>query len=286
MSLAERTFTALGHRLALEERGDGASACLLLHGLAGDRALLAEVLDARLAATGMRRLHLDLPGHGRSQGNAEAASADALVETLRQLLASMGGPSPLVIGQGYGGYLALGLLRDVPQLSGALLVGPVVEPDFGRRTRAPRRVARREANLVFEPGGGPGTPEEHERITFEEAAVLQTSPVLLAYRRLCMPASRAVDRGFLGAVRARYGMARPLVDALGAVRAPVALVCGHDDHWVGFEDAARLARVLPGASLHVLADSGPLLPLEQPERLVAVVDDWLGRVAVHGKDAA
>lgn len=283
--MAERTFIALGHRIALDERGEGERACLLLHGLAGDRALLCEVLDGRLAAAGLRRLHVDLPGHGASVANPEQASADALVEALRQLLVSLGGPAPLVVAQAYGGYLALGLLRDVPQIAGALLVGPVVEPDLGRRTRPARRVARRDPNLVFL--ADPAAADDgHERETFEEAAVVQSAAVLAGYRRLCMPASRAANRPFLDAVRARYAMSRPLVDALSRLEAPVAMVCGRDDHWVGFEDAARLARALPAASLHVLADAGPLLPLEQPARLGLLVDDWLARVRERAAPAA
>src|SRR6185295_7324823 len=142
----------------------------------------------------------DLPGHGPSSGNLDAASADGLVEALRLLLMEHGGPRPLVAGYSYGGYLALGLLRDVA-CGGALLVCPVVEPDFGKRRRTARRVLRRDEGLSFL-----ASEDDHERATFEEVAVVQSVAVLAAYRRLCMPASRAADRPFVDAVRARYLM--------------------------------------------------------------------------------
>ena len=275
--MADRFFSALGHCIAFEERGTGERACLLVHGLAGDRALLVEALDAALEAAGVRRLHVDLPGHGRSTGNRDAASADALVEALGLLLVEHGGPRPLLACYSYGCYLALGLLRDVP-CGGALLVCPVVEPDFGKRTRPPRRVVRRDPGLLFLPGD-----DDHERLTFEEVAVVQSASVLAAYRRSCMPASRAADRPFLDAVRARYVMARPYMDSLTGFDQPVTIVCGRDDHWAGFEDALRLARVLPAASYHALDGGGHLLPIEQPARLRALADDWLARVAATAK---
>lgn len=259
--------------LAIEERGPaGARTVVLLHGLAGDRALLAATLDETLAEAGLRRLYLDLPGHGASPGSPELASADALVALLGEVVAERGGHAPLVVGHAYGGYLALGLLRDLP-LGGALLVGPVVEPDLGRRSCPPRRVRERATDLVF--------ADEEERLTFEEAAVVQSPAVLAAYRALAMPASRSADRAFIEALRRRYAMSRPLLaGAPGAderLEVPLSLVCGRDDHWVGFEDAARLLRALPGASLHVLAGLGPLLPLEAPARLRALAIAWLAR---------
>jgi len=135
-------------------------------------------------------------------------------------------------------------------------------------------VARSDEDLAF--------LDDHERDTFLEIAVLQTRGVLEAYRRLVLPASRATDRAFVDAVRARYAMARPCVGGLARVKAPIAVACGRDDHWVGYEDAVRLVRALPSASLHVVADAGQLLPLEQPARLAAVVDDWLARVREAG----
>src|SRR5262249_9131331 len=150
------------------------------------------------------------------------------------------------------------------------LVCPVVEADMGKRARSPRRVAARDEELRF-------SDDPHERETFEEVAVLQTAEVLERYRRAVLPASHATDRAFLAAVRARYAMARPSMAARAAPACPAALVCGRDDHWVGFEDAVRLARALRDCSLHVLARAGHLLPLEAPAQLHAALDEWLDR---------
>jgi pimeloyl-ACP methyl ester carboxylesterase len=261
---------ALGHRIEFEVRGDeGAPSIVLLHGLAGDRAILVESCEPALARRALRRLYLDLPGHGRSTGSAASASADDLVAALAELVEDVCAAPPLVLGYSYGGYLAQGLARDV-KLAGLCLVCPVVEADMGKRARAPRRVAARDEALPF-------TDDPHERDTFEEVAVVQTGAVLDAYRRAVVPASHATDRDFVAAVRARYAMARPYMDALAGFAPPAAIACGRDDHWVGFEDALRLARALRDCSYHVLARAGHLLPLEAPAQLQAVLDEWLDR---------
>ena len=130
-------------------------------------------------------------------------------------------------------------------------------------------MARRDEPLAF--------LDEHERETFEEVAVAQTAPVLAAYRRAVYPASVATDRAFVAAVRERYAVARPNAPSLRAFAGPAAIACGRDDHWVGFEDAIRIARLLPRSSMHVLADCGHLLMLEEPARFAALVEDWLDR---------
>ena len=269
--MADRTISVLGQPLAVEVRegGAGAATALLVHGLTSDRAVMVAAFDEALAGAGVRRVYVDLPGHGASPGGAAAASADGLVDALALVASELGGPPPLLVGHAYGAYLVQGLLALRP-VAGALLLCPVVEPEFARRRCPPRHLARREAGLVF-------SEDPQEQVTFEEVAVVQTQAVLASYRQQLLPASRAVDRAFVEAVRGRYAMARPYLEALSRVEAPVAIVCGRHDHWVGFEDAARLAAALPGAELEVVADCGNLLPLEQPARLRRAVELWLGR---------
>jgi pimeloyl-ACP methyl ester carboxylesterase len=258
-----------GHRIDYELRGEaGAPTVVMVHGLTGDRELLAECCDAQWARHGLRRLYFDLPGHGRSTGNPERAGADDLVDAIAALIDCVGAARPLLVGYAYGGYLAQALAARCGATA-LLLACPVVEPEIARRRLPPKRVARRE-ELVFE--------GDHERETFEEVAVVQSRAVLAAYRRTVIPSSVAADRGFVAAVRERYAASRPFAAALAARSPTTAIVCGRDDHWVGFEDAARLAALLPGASLRVLADCGHLLPLEEPAELSAAVEEWLHRV--------
>ena len=264
-------FSAFGHQIDHEVRGTGRP-IVLLHGLTGDRRVLVETCDEPLAAAGLQRVYLDLPGHGSSTGDRRHASADDLVAALGEFIVSVAPDRPLLLGYSYGGYLAQGLLRNLA-FSGLMLVCPVIEPDFGKRARPPRRSRRQEA-LVF-------TDDTLERDTFEEVAVAQTARLLETYRRVVHPASLAVDRAFVDAVRARYTMSRPYMDALNAFERPVSIVCGRDNHWVGFEDPLRLARAFPRAGVHVLADTGHLLPIEEKVRFQALISDWVSRAVAE-----
>src|SRR6266487_6138295 len=117
-------FSAYGLEMDYEIRGDGRP-LVLVHGLAGDRAILVDSCEPVFAEVpGWRRIYMDLPGHGKSPAGAPAAGADAILATLAAF-AREHAPGAALLGYAYGGYLALGLLRELSGVSGALLVCPV-----------------------------------------------------------------------------------------------------------------------------------------------------------------
>jgi pimeloyl-ACP methyl ester carboxylesterase len=254
----------------VEERGEGRP-ILFVHGLTFDRRMLLEASEPIFDHARARRLYADLPGHGASPGDPRAASAEGLVEALAGLVdAACGGTPPVVVGHSYGGYLALGLATVRP-VAALVLVTPVVEPDLMRRAVPPRRVAHVDPELAYSPGAP-------ERATFEEIAVVQSAAVLAAYQRLVHAASERTDRAFLDEVRRRYVLPAPVVAQLAERSPPTLLLCGRDDHWVGYEDAIALERVLPRAELVVLPGCGQLLPIEAGERYRALVGEFLARL--------
>jgi pimeloyl-ACP methyl ester carboxylesterase len=261
-------FPAAGHELEYEVRGQGRP-LVLLHGLAVDRRIVAEACEPCVGA--WRRIYIDLPGHGGSTGDPERASADELVAVLAALIRELTtDEAPALFGYSYGGYLAQGLVRELG-LSGLFLACPTVEPDFGKRAVPPKRVAVREEDLPF-------SDDPREREAFEEVAVIQTRAALELFQRVVHPANIATDQALLAATRGRYLLSHPLYQALQAFDRPVGIVCGRDDHWVGFEDALRLVRALRHVSFAVLSDCGHLLPLEAPAQFRAQLSDWLGRL--------
>jgi pimeloyl-ACP methyl ester carboxylesterase len=264
-------FQIDGHEIDYEIRGEGRP-IVLVHGLTVDRRVLIEACDAQLAAAHLKRVYIDLPGHGASTGNRERASADSLVTALAHLTREAAGEQPLVFGYSYGGYLAQGLVREFPEAGGLFLVCPVVEPDFAKRNVPPRRVAIEEPDLAF-------SGDERERDAFDEIAVRRTRDVLTAFQRVVHPANIGADLEFVAATRGRYIMSRPYMQALADLDRPAGIICGRDDHWAGFEDAARLVRVLKRCDFTVVAEVGHLLPLEAPERLQSALAVWLARLA-------
>ena len=261
-----------------ELRGEGPTA-VFVHGLTVDRRVMIEAFDALFADAGVRRLYVDLPGHGASAGDPARASADAFVDELAALVRMTLAPSPgrpgeleapLVVGYSYGGYLAQGLLRELGGARGLLLVCPIVEPDFSRRTQPPRRVAAHDPDLAY-------SADPREREAFAEVAVQMTAPVLERFRRAVHPANIAADAAVVTAVRAHYALSRPIGDALLRLDAPSTIVCGRDDHWAGWQDAVPLVAQLRRPHFVVLPDCGHLLPFEQPRAFAQAVRDFLAR---------
>lgn len=258
-------------RLDYETHGEGLP-IVFLHGLAIDRRLLREVCEPAFAGEGAdtryKRIYVDLPGHGDSPAAPLYASADGLAEALRLFVHELVGDKELaIVGYSYGGYLAPLLAQHFSSVRGLFLACPVAEPDFGKRRVAHRRVALREPGLRF-------SEDPREQAAFDEIAVLQTQTVLSAFQRLVHPANVAASQTFLSQVRDRYVTQRPLVSLLQSFAAPTTIVAGHDDHWVGYEDMLPWCRAIQRAALHVLHDAGHLLPLEQPQRLRALLSDW------------
>jgi len=263
-------FVKEGLDLDCEILGEGRSV-VFLHGLALDRALLREAVEPAFAdKSGWRRIYLDLPGHGRSTTSAVTPSADGLIGALRLFVAEVAGDGACLAGHAYGGYLAQGLVASDVGLGGLFLVCPVVEPDLAARRLPPQRFAARDESLVF--------ADDDERAVFDGEVTLQTPAALDGFRKLVAPAHAATDRAFLAEVRARYVSSLPLRTAARGFDKPAALLCGRNDHWVGFLDAAELAAAYPRASLTVVPDCGQLLPLENPAALRGAFVDWLDRL--------
>ena len=264
-------FPVDGHELDYEIRGDGRP-LVLLHGLAVDRRVLIDTCEPALEALGgFRRIYVDLPGHGASTANLERVGADSLVASLSAFVREVAGPQPFLLGYAYGGYLAQGILRELPEAGGLFLVCPTVEADFGKRNVPPRRVLVRESPLPY-------SDDPREQPAFEEVAVLQTRPLLERFQRVVHLANIAADQETMARTRGAYAMSRPYMQALQAFERPVAVVCGRDDHWVGYEDGLRLVRAFRRAEYVVLPDCGHLLPLEQPDRFRATLESWLKRL--------
>jgi pimeloyl-ACP methyl ester carboxylesterase len=252
-------------QLSVDTHGEGRPV-LFVHGLTFDHALLKDASEPLFEHTRARRLYVDLPGHGATASDPAITSAEGLVEVLARFVDTACTEPPIVVGHSYGAYLALGL-ASVRTLAGVLCVTPVIEPDVSKRRVPERRVVRAEG-LAF----------GDEQATFEQIAVLQTAPILAAYQRLVHPASERTDRAALDAIRTRYVLPWPVVGAIARreVPLPVHLLCGRDDHWVGYEDALTVVRALPKAELEIVSDCGQLLPLEAGERYRAALARMLG----------
>ncbi|MEO7938912.1 MAG: alpha/beta fold hydrolase, partial [Burkholderiaceae bacterium] len=82
-------------------------------------------------------------------------------------------------------------------------------------------------------------------------------------------------------------MARP--DArrhLPELRCPVLMVCGDADQLTPLEHAREIVALLPQARLEILAQCGHMLTMEQPERVNALLSNWLASLPPRAQDAS
>lgn len=71
------------------------------------------------------------------------------------------------------------------------------------------------------------------------------------------------------------------LDRLGEIHQPTLIVAADADQLRSLEEAEELQRGIPGATLVQVADSGHMIPLEQPEALSGLLNDWLRGLADH-----
>ncbi len=233
----------------------------LFHSLLADRESFAAV---RAPLERRHSVHLPaLPGFGASAAveGGLAAVADRMAEALRD----RGGEAPIVLGNGYGGFVALQMAIRHPGL-----VRRLVLADTGACFSEPGRQAFRGMAAGVEAGGpakiaevamrrlfAPDFQEAHPDLMAERrAAFLGTDPAVL------VAACRALAELDL----------RPDVPS---VRVPALVLVGEQDEATPPAMSRELAALLPDARLVVLEGCAHVPQLQDPDRFLAAIEPFL-----------
>jgi len=225
---------------------------LLLPGLASDGTLWRAQVPA------LRR-------HGRVHVSDVHARCTALPEMAATLLAEHDGPLVLV-GTSMGGILALEAWQRAPQRVLAMaLLGSTARAD-------PPEMIKLRSNAIELIEQGRMDELLRANVPFALHPRHARDPALVA-DYLAMVQRAGADQ----LVRQnRAIMARPdRRPQLPLVRCPVLVACGADDLLTPPEQSEEIARAVPGAQFEVLPECGHLLTLEQPERVNALLEQWL-----------
>ena len=262
-----------------EERGAGRP-IVFLHGWTLDHRLeLVDYEPIFEARPGWRRLYPDLPGMGRSTAKAITNQDDMLGAVLAFIDRVVGGERFLLAGTSLGGYLARAVaVRRRAQVTGLLLRQPAVIADTTRRTLpAFAPVVRDDALIAAVP--------EPERTALGNVLV-QAPGYLDAARQksrtLYQPAL-AATAPLAGEIRAdprRYGFSFDLAAEERGFAAPTLVIAGRQDTTVGYRDAWAILESYPRATFAVLDCADHSWPVETPNLLAPLVDDWLARIAL------
>ncbi|MCW4463229.1 alpha/beta fold hydrolase [Sphingomonas sp. BT-65] len=269
-----------GRRLHVRDIGQGPP-IVMIHGLAGQMRNFAAVVEQLRADH--RIVLIDRPGSGHSPGRGSDSLADqaALVAAL---IGELGLERPLVVGHSLGGAVALALALGHPERIGGLaLVAPLTQVQEevptafrGLMIASPLVRAALAHTLAI--------PMIRLRSAESREVLFAPEPVTRAFETEFGGAMLARPRAFYAAsseMTAVNGALAPLVARYGEIGLPVRILFGAADQVLAAPvHGTRTAAAIPGARCTIVRNAGHMLPVTQPDRVVAFIRDACAVIAV------
>jgi 3-oxoadipate enol-lactonase len=243
------------------EQGAG-TPLFLFHSLLSDRASFDRV--APELAESLRVIVPELPGFGGSKAVADglAAVADRMAALVREVAP---GGEAIVLGNGYGGFVALQMAIRHPKLAARLILA-----DSGAAFSEPGRQAFRNMSAAAKDKGLAAITDVAMRRLF--APEFQAAhPALMQDRR------EAFLRTDADVFRAACDdlASLDLRAALAGVKVPVLVMVGEHDEATPPPMSQELASLLPDARLKILPGCAHVPQLQAPELFLETIADFL-----------
>ena len=200
---------------------------------------------------------LDLPGHGRSQGEGEQA-VDRYVERASNWMEAVSLERAVLVGHSMGGAIALKMALDRPtRVEGLVLVGT------GGRLRVNRKIIE--------------LTSKHETFSRAVDQIIawafspSASPRLveLACTRMVETRPEVLHGDLLACNRF------DVLDRLGEIKVPTQVICGADDMLTPLKYSRFLVEAIPEASLVAIDGAGHMVMLERPGDVARVVKEFM-----------
>jgi pimeloyl-ACP methyl ester carboxylesterase len=262
-----------GRKIYVEEHGSGPPV-LLLHGFAASSYSFHKLVP--LLAGRFRVVSVDYYGFGYTERpkTTDAFGVDAQLELIRHVMKAKRMESATVLGQSYGGTLALLLAQsDAALVERLVLISAVTEfgePPAWVRSPLLRWAGYPATRLLL---SSPKRFRELQRRAYHREGVL-TAEVAEAYReRLLIEGLEVTYCAFTTAMASGE---QPALDVPG-VKIPVLVMAGQHDRIVPPESAQRLVTALPNARLLMLEESGHSAPEEEPETVAKAIWEFAFR---------
>ena len=258
------TLTTGGAELHYEDRGAGET-ILFLHGLGSSAEAWQPQIDH--FAPRFRCLALDARGSGRSRDLAKPHGPFSLRDFARDaamLLERLGAAPAHVVGLSMGGMIAFQLAVDSPKSVRSLVIvnsAPAVVPRTAREHAA--LLTRKVVARVFGPKG----------MAKMLAPRLFPKPEQAALRASFIESMSKNDRrAYLSTTNAIVGWS--VADRIGEIEAK-SLIVAADGDYTSVASKEAYARRMKDARVVVIPDARHALPVEDPERFNACVDEFL-----------
>jgi len=241
--------------------GEG-PALVLLHSLLSDRASF-DLITPRLSKT-RRVIVPELPGFGGSKAveGGLGAVADRMAEAVKD---AAGGKDAVVLGNGYGGFVALQMAIRHPGIAAKLVLA-----DCGAAFSESGREAFRNMAAATKAKGIAAITDVAMRRLF--APEFQTAhPQLMRDRR---EAFLKTDPHVLQSACAQLAEL-DLRSELSRVSAPVLVLVGEHDEATPPPMSRELAALLPNAQLKIISGCAHVPQLQSPEVFLEAIGDFL-----------
>jgi 3-oxoadipate enol-lactonase len=259
----DRLFANGTVNAAQSGQGSGRAPTLFLfHSLLSDRASFDAIVP-RLSHS-FRLIVPELPGFGASKAvsGGLAAVADRMAEAVKD---AAGGAETIVLGNGYGGFVALQMAIRHPGLAAKLILA-----DCGAAFSEPGREAFRNMAAASKAKGLVAITDVAMRRLFAPAFQAQHPDLMRDRREAFLKTDPEVLQGAcadLAELDLRPQLAR--------VKVPVLVLVGEHDEATPPPMSRELAAGLPNARLKVIAGCAHVPQLQSPELFLDAIGDFL-----------
>lgn len=256
------------NRIVFFDRGQG-PALLLLHGMFGDYLDWEPVLEP--LSKRHRVIAVDLPGFGNSDKPRQEYTSDFFVATLHDLLGQLQTERATLVGNSFGGEIAVFYALRYPQEVERLIL--VSSGGFSKLTEPGRQLT---LPRLDEAAIAAFTPEIQEPMfarIFAKSSEQQRRYVQKQNEKLKRPDYPAYAQALASSIR--LAMSIYLLDQLPEIRCPTLLLWGGADPIFPVDEARRALERLPRGELIVLDGCGHAPQLDCPEAFVQAIEAFL-----------
>ena len=271
-----------GHDVGYRRGGEGETV-LLLHGLAGNSLTWRAVMPALAANHDV--IAPDLLGHGESAKPMGDYSLGAFASGLRDFLAALDVPTATIVGQSFGGGVAMQLAYQHPELCDRLVL--VSSGGLGREVSWLLR-------LLTLPGAEHLMPLVFPRLVADRGGDvgrllsrvgLRAPSLAEMWRAYSSLAGAENRRAFVRTIRGVIEPGGQTVSALDrlylASHLPTLIVWGDRDPIIPVRHAHAAHEAIPGSRLAILEGVGHFPHVEVPEEFLSVLTDFLESTTVE-----
>ena len=232
---------------------------------------------------GVRVIAPDLRGHGKSEmgvflpkggftrvPDAPVLSMAQLADDILALIDHLALPQAVFIGCSIGGYVLLELWRKAPdRVRGLTFMCAKPQPD------AEANLQKRVANIAQARSGANPSLMDGFAQSLVGATTRHLRPEIVSELRARMTVTPEVE------VAVQAGLARrpDSLPTVATINVPVLAIAGGEDAAVAPAEMEAYRATPGGCTFHLLEDAGHFAAYEQPQKVAALVADWLGQFA-------